>query len=45
MFKLDLEMAEELEIKLPTSTESLKKQESSKKASISALLTMPKPSL
>jgi len=45
MFELDLEKAEEAEIKLPTSTESLKKQESSKKASISALLTMPKPSL
>ena len=37
--------AEEPEIKLPTSVGSLKKQESSKKASISALLTMPKPSL
>ena len=34
--------AEEAEIKLPTSTGSLKKQESSRKASISALLTMPK---
>ena len=43
MFKLDLERAEELEIKLPTSTGSLKKQESSRKTSISALLTMPKP--
>ena len=43
MFKLDLEKAEEPEIKLPTSTESLKKQESSRKTSISALLTMPKP--
>ena len=43
MFKLDLEKAEEPEIKLPTSTESSKKQESSRKASISALLTMPKP--
>ena len=42
-FKLDLEKAEEPEIKLPTSTESLKKQESSRKTSISALLTMPKP--
>ena len=31
------------EIKLPTSDESLKKQESSRKTSISALLTMPKP--
>ena len=35
--------AEEPEIKLPTSTGSWKKQESSRKASISALLTMPKP--
>ena len=31
MFKLDLEKAEEAEIKLPTSTESLKKQEISRK--------------
>ena len=38
MFKLDLEKAEEPEIKLPTSTGSLKKQESSRKTSISALL-------
>ena len=43
MFKLDLENAEEPEIKLPTSTGSLKEQESSRKISISALLTMPKP--
>ena len=43
MFKLDLEKAEEPEIKLPTSTGSLRKQESSRKSSISALLTMPKP--
>ena len=43
MFKLDLEKAEEPEIKLPTSVVSLKKQESSRKASTSALLTMPKP--
>ena len=43
MFKLDLEKAEEPEIKLPTSAGTLKKQESSRKASISALLTMPKP--
>ena len=42
MFKLDLEKAEEPEIKLPTSVGSLKKQESSRKTSISALLTMPK---
>ena len=38
-----LEKAEEPEIKLPTSSGSLKKQESSRKTSISALLTMPKP--
>ena len=31
MFKLDIEKAEEPEIKLPTSVESLKKQESSRK--------------
>ena len=43
MFKLDLEKAEEPEIKLPTSTGSWEKQESSRKTSISALLTMPKP--
>ena len=43
MFKLDLEKAEEQEIKLPTSVGSLKKQESSRKTSISALLTVPKP--
>ena len=43
MFKLDLEKAEEPEIKLPTSAGSLKKQESSRKTSTSALLTMPKP--
>ena len=43
MFKLLLEKAEEPEIKLPTSAESSKKQESSRKTSISALLTMPKP--
>ena len=44
MLKLDLEKAEEPEIKLPTSSSSLKKQESSiKKTSIFALLTMPKP--
>ena len=34
---------EEPEIKLPTFTGSLQKQESSRTASISALLTMPKP--
>ena len=43
MFKLVLEKAEEPEIKLPTSAGSSKKQESFRKASISALLTMPKP--
>ena len=43
MFKLVLEKEEEPEIKLPTSAGSLKKQESSRKSSISALLTMPKP--
>ena len=41
--QLVLEKAEEPEIKLPTSTRSPKKQESSRKTSISALLTMPKP--
>ena len=44
MFKLDLEKAEEPEIKLPSSVGSSKKQESSRKTSTSALLTMPKPS-
>ena len=43
MFKLVLEKAEEQESKLPTSAGSSKKQESSRKTSISALLTMPKP--
>jgi len=44
MCKLVLEKAEEPEIKLPTSAGSSKKQESSRKTSISALLTfMPKP--
>ena len=43
MFKLVLEEAEEPEIKFPTSAGSSKKQESSRKLSISALLTMPKP--
>ena len=43
MFKLVVEKAEEPEIKLPTSAGSSKKQESSRKTSISALLTMPKP--
>ena len=41
MFKLVLEKAEEPEIKLPTSTGSLKEQESSRKTSLSDLLTMP----
>ena len=43
MFKLVLEKAEEPEKKLPTSAGSSKKHESSRKTSISALLTMPKP--
>ena len=43
MFKLDLEKAEEPEIKLPASTGSWKKEESSRKTSTSALLTMLKP--
>ena len=43
MFKLDLEKAEEPEIKLPTSIGSSKKQESSRWTSTSVLLTMPKP--
>ena len=43
MFKLDLEKAEEPDIKLPTSAGSSKKQASSRKTPTSALLTMPKP--
>ena len=43
MFKLVLEKAEEPVIKLPTSAGSSKMQESSRKTSTSALLTMPKP--
>ena len=43
MFKLDLEKAEEPEIKLPTSTGSLKEQGNSRKTSLSPLLTTPKP--
>ena len=43
MFKLVLEKAEEPEIKLPTSAGSWKKQESSRKTSLSDFLTMPKP--
>ena len=42
-FKLILEKVDELEIKLPTSVGSSKNQESSRKTSTSALLTMPKP--
>ena len=42
MYKLVLEKAEEPEIKLPTSAGSWKKQEISRKTSVSALLTMPK---
>ena len=44
MFKLVFEKAKEPEIKLPISVGSSKKQESSRKTSISALLTTPKPS-
>ena len=43
MFKMDLEKAEEPEIKLATSIRPLKKQESSSKISASALLTTSKP--
>ena len=43
MLKLDLEKAEEPEIKLLTSAGSSKKQESSRKTSTTALLTVPKP--
>ena len=42
MFKLDFEKAKEPEVKLPTSAGTSKNQESSKKTSDSALLTMPK---
>ena len=42
-FKLVLEKAEGPEVKLPTSAGSWKKEESSRKTSTSALLTMPKP--
>ena len=42
-FKLDLEKAEEPEINLPASVGSSKKQENTRKTSISALLIMPKP--
>ena len=43
MFKLNLEKAEEPEIKLPAFVGSSKKQESSRKTSTPALLTTPKP--
>ena len=43
MFKLDSEKIEELEVKLPTSFGSLKKQENSRKTPTSAFLTTPKP--
>ena len=43
MFKLDLEKAEEPEIKLPATVGSLTKQENSRKTPTSALLTMTKP--
>ena len=43
MLKLVLEKAEEPEIKLPTSAGSSKKQKSSRKTSVSVLLTIPKP--
>ena len=41
--KKKIENVEEPEVKLPTSVESLKNYESSRKSSTSALLTMPKP--
>ena len=43
MFKLDLEKGEEPDIKLPIFVGSQKKQESSRKTSTSALLSMSKP--
>ena len=43
IFKLDLEKAEEPEIKLPTYAGSSEKQESCRKISTYAFLTMPKP--
>ena len=43
IFKLVLEKAEEPEIKVPTSAGSLEKEESSRKISTSALLTIWKP--
>ena len=44
MFKLDLEKAEGPESKLPTSSGSFRKKESSRKTPTSALLTMSEPS-
>ena len=43
VLKLELEKTEEPEIKLLTSFDSLRKQESSRKKSISASFTAPKP--
>ena len=43
MCNLDLETGEESEVKLPTSVGSQIMQESSRKISMSALLTTPKP--
>ena len=43
MFKLDVEKAEEPEIKLPTSVGSSKKRENTRKTSTSTLLITPKP--
>ena len=43
IFQMVLEKAEEAEIKLPTSAGSSINQETSRKAYISTLLTMPKP--
>ena len=43
IYKLDLEKADEPEIKLPTSGGSQKKQENSRKTSTAALWIMPKP--
>ena len=43
MFKFNLEKAEELEVKLPTSVGSEQRQENSRKTSTSASLTVLKP--
>ena len=43
MFNLDLEKAEEQEIKLPIAVRSETKQETSRKTSTSVLLTTPNP--